>query len=83
MQLYTEAIENIPPMMVITFLDSLLALLYTNQTQALVTIKCDIVTVMNIRLNIPINCQANGHVPSEYLTVQHIGMLILVVDKTG
>jgi len=59
-----------------TFLDSLRALLYTNQPQALVAIKNDIVTIINMRINIL-------HVTSEYLTVQHKGMLILVVDETG
>jgi len=69
-------------MTVMTFLDSLRALLYTNQSQALVAIKYDNVTVINIRVKILSNCQATGHVKSEYLTVQHIGMLILVMNET-
>lgn len=70
-------------MTVMTFLDSLRALLYINKPQVLVAIKYDIVSVINIRVNILSNCQANGHVTSDYLTIQHIGMLTLAVDKTG
>ena len=64
-------------MTVMTFLESLRALLYTNQPQALVAIKYGIVNIINIRVNILSNCEANGHLNSEYLTVQHIGKLIL------
>ena len=66
-----------------TFLDSPRALLYTNQPQALVAIKYDIFNIIKIRVNILSNSQANGRVTSRYLTVQHIGVLILAVDKTA
>ena len=60
-------------MTVMKFLDSLRALLHTNQPQACVDIKYDIVNIINIPVNILSNCKTNGHVTSEYLTVQHIG----------
>jgi len=69
-------------MKVMTFLDSLRALLYTSQSQPIVAIKYDNVTVIDIRVNIVSNCQTTGHVKSEYLTVQHIGMLILAMNET-
>jgi hypothetical protein len=63
-------------MTVMKFLDSLRALLYTNKPQALVVIKYDIVNTINTRLNILSNCQANRHVISDYLIVQHIGRVL-------
>jgi hypothetical protein len=64
--------KNIPPMTVMKFVDSLRAMLHTNQPQASVAIKYDIVNIINFRINNLNNCQANRHVISEYLTVQHI-----------
>jgi hypothetical protein len=73
-QIHTEATEYIPPMTVMTLLESLRSLPYTNQPQALAANKYDFVTIINIRVNILSNCQANGHVASEYLTVLQTGM---------
>ena len=61
--------KNIPPMTVMTFLDPLRALLHTNQPQAFVALKYDIVNIINIRVNILNNSQTKRHVTSEYLTV--------------
>jgi hypothetical protein len=75
MQLHTEAAENIPSMTVMSFLDTLWALPYTNQPQASADIMYDIVTIIKIRVTILSNCQTNRHVTSEYLAVHQTRML--------
>jgi len=63
--------KNIPSTTVMTFLESLRPLLYTNQPQALVAIKYGIVNIINLRVNILSNCQATGHVT--YSTIHRRG----------
>jgi hypothetical protein len=62
-------------MTVMTFLEYLSALSYTNQPQALPDIKYDTVTIINIRVNVLSNYEDNGQVASEYLAVHQRGML--------
>jgi hypothetical protein len=62
-------------MTVMTFLEYLRALSYTNHPQALADIKYDTVTIINIRVNILSNCEDNGQMASAYLAVHQKGML--------